>query len=47
MDVASDIRVMEAMLKRDTASVARDFGFSEPSRGKSGTDGDGQVQSMQ
>lgn len=29
MDVASDIKVMEAMLKRDTASVAKDFGFPE------------------
>ena len=29
LDVASDIKVMEAMLKRDTASVARDFGFPE------------------
>ena len=29
MDVASDIKVMEAMLKRDTASTARDFGFPE------------------
>ena len=27
MDVASDIKVMEAMLKRDTASVAKDFGY--------------------
>lgn len=30
MDVASDIKVMEAMLKRDTASVAKDFGYPEP-----------------
>ena len=50
MDVASDIKVMEAMLKRDTASVAKDFGFSEPPRVRPKTDredGGGQVQSMQ
>ncbi len=29
MDVVSDIQVMEAMLKRDTASAARDFGYPE------------------
>ena len=29
MDVASDIKVMEAMLKRDTASVAKDFGYDK------------------
>ena len=41
---------MEAMLKRDTASVAKDFGFSEPPRVRPKTDredGGGQVQSMQ
>ena len=27
MDIDSDIRVMETMLKRDTASVADDFGL--------------------
>jgi len=27
MDVATDIKVMEAMLRRDTASAARDFGY--------------------
>ncbi|MCI9444767.1 MAG: hypothetical protein HFF69_08610 [Oscillospiraceae bacterium] len=27
MDVATDIKVMEAMLKRDTASTAKDFGY--------------------
>ena len=27
MDVDSDIRVMETMLRRDTASVADDFGL--------------------
>jgi len=30
MDVASDIKVMEAMLKRDTASTAKDFGYDGP-----------------
>jgi len=30
MDVASDIKVMEAMLKRDTASAAKDFGYDGP-----------------
>jgi len=29
MDVVSDIKVMEAMLNRDTASVAKDFGYPE------------------
>ena len=29
MDVASDIKVMEAMLKRDTASAAKDFGYDK------------------
>ena len=29
MDVVSDIQVMEAMLKRDTASAAKDFGYPE------------------
>lgn len=29
MDVASDIKVMEAMLKRDTATVAKDFGYDK------------------
>ena len=28
MDIDSDIRVMETMLRRDTASVADDFGLS-------------------
>ena len=28
MDIDSDIRVMEAMLRRDTASVADDFGLN-------------------
>lgn len=30
MDVVSDIKVMEAMLNRDTASVAKDFGYAQP-----------------
>jgi DNA-binding Lrp family transcriptional regulator len=38
MDVASDIKVMEAMLKRDTASVARDFGFPETPKVRPKTD---------
>lgn len=29
MDVVSDIKVMETMLHRDTASVAKDFGYAE------------------
>ena len=29
MDVDSDIRVMETMLERDTASVEKDFGLGE------------------
>ena len=29
MDVVSDIKVMEAMLNRDTASVAKDFGYDQ------------------
>lgn len=29
MDVATDIKVMEAMLKRDTATAAQDFGYGE------------------
>ena len=28
MDIDSDIRVMETMLRRDTASVADDFGLN-------------------
>lgn len=30
MDVVSDIKVMEAMLNRDTASAAKDFGYDPP-----------------
>ena len=29
MDIASDIQVMETMLRRDTASVNDDFGFGQ------------------
>ena len=53
MDVASDIKVMEAMLKRDTASVARDFGYPEgprltltPDEDKKDKSGGGQMQTM-
>ena len=31
MDIDSDIRVMETMLRRDTASVADDFGLNSSS----------------
>ena len=34
MDVVSDIKVMEAMLSRDTASVAKDFGYPEPPKAR-------------
>ena len=54
MDVASDIKVMEAMLKRDTASVAKDFGFPEsprltltPDKDKKDGSGGGRMQTMQ
>ena len=52
MDVASDIKVMEAMLKRDTASAAKDFGFEEAPRVRPKSDGEkkdgpGQMQTMQ
>ena len=51
MDVASDIKVMEAMLKRDTASAAKDFGYAEkpmvrPKSDKKQDDG-GTMQTMQ
>ena len=51
MDVASDIKVMEAMLKRDTASVAKDFGYPEPPKltldpEKDRRDQGGQTQTM-
>ncbi|MDE7221338.1 MAG: 5-bromo-4-chloroindolyl phosphate hydrolysis family protein, partial [Oscillospiraceae bacterium] len=54
MDVASDIKVMEAMLKRDTASVAKDFGYpgspkTRPEKGGKPSDkpDDGQMLTMQ
>lgn len=40
MDVVSDIKVMEAMLKRDTASAAKDFGYPEPPKTRPKSDGD-------
>ena len=40
MDVVSDIQVMEAMLNRDTASAAKDFGYDPPPRVRPKTDGD-------
>lgn len=53
MDVASDIKVMEAMLKRDTASAAKDFGYPEgpsltltPDKDKKDQSGGGQMQTM-
>ena len=53
MDVASDIKVMEAMLKRDTASVAKDFGYPEsprltltPDKDKRDKSDGGQMQTM-
>lgn len=50
MDVASDIKVMEAMLKRDTASAAKDFGFEEAPKVRPKSDRDqngGQMQTLQ
>ena len=51
MDVASDIKVMEAMLKRDTASVAKDFGYDQGPKltldpGRDRKDQGGQTQTM-
>ena len=51
MDVVSDIQVMEAMLKRDTASAARDFGYPEAPKVHPKTDGrpkpdEGQTMTM-
>ena len=51
MDVVSDIQVMEAMLKRDTASAAKDFGYPEAPRVHPKTDGrpkpdEGQTMTM-
>lgn len=39
MDVVSDIKVMETMLYRDTATVAKDFGYPEPPRTRPKADG--------
>ena len=39
MDVVSDIKVMETMLYRDTATVAKDFGYPEPPRIRPKADG--------
>ena len=39
MDVVSDIKVLEAMLNRDTASAAKDFGYPEPPRVRPKEDG--------
>lgn len=50
MDVVSDIKVMEAMLKRDTATAARDFGYPEPPKTRPKGDNkpdDGDVQQLQ
>lgn len=53
MDVATDIKVMEAMLKRDTATAAKDFGYDaeggiqltlDPKDDRNGQDG--QMQMM-
>ena len=38
MDVDSDIRVMETMLHRDTASVERDFGLGGSAAAQSSSD---------
>ena len=32
MDVVSDIKVMESMLNRDTASAAKDFGYDKATK---------------
>ncbi len=47
MDVVSDIKVMEAMLNRDTASAARDFGYSEPPKTRPKSNGDEQKLQQQ
>ena len=41
MDVFSDIKVMETMLHRDTASAAKDFGYTERPRGRPKADAAG------
>ena len=43
MDVVSDIKVMEAMLSRDTASAAKDFGYDQKSRKKKEEEDGGQT----
>lgn len=40
MDVVSDIKVMEAMLNRDTASAAKDFGYDPPPMVRPKADGE-------
>ena len=52
MDVVTDIKVMEAMLNRETGSVAKDFGFPEPPKVRPKSDrkdkkDDGDVQQLQ
>ncbi len=47
MDVVSDIKVMEAMLNRDTASAARDFGYPEPPKARPKSDDEGQKLQQQ
>ena len=34
MDVASDIKVMETLLERDTGSAAKDFGYEKYQAGQ-------------
>ncbi|MDE7010191.1 MAG: 5-bromo-4-chloroindolyl phosphate hydrolysis family protein [Oscillospiraceae bacterium] len=46
MDVVSDIKVMEAMLSRDTASAAKDFGYDQTSK-KKRKDGEDGGQTLQ
>jgi len=46
MDVATDIRVMEAMLKRDTASAAKDFGYDKDNAQTSQNNHNQQGQAM-
>jgi len=46
MDVVSDIKVMEAMLSRDTASVEKDFGLGQDPPIKKEKDG-GDMQQLQ
>ena len=46
MDVVSDIKVMEAMLSRDTASAAKDFGYDQTPK-KKRKDGEDGGQTLQ